>query len=409
MQPFQGRQTHWVDNFSTLNILTHSVGSAIFISTNFKTTQDHPNSKSWSGKRFKNGLSDSRTGNRHFQENKAMQNIEALLETLKKNDEIAKKFQALETKILSILDFAGLFEILLDEIRKKFQVPHVWLSFVDADENSDLLQIIGHSKILKTNLNIIPQEIFSSLVPEGTQPLLINDDLKPFYRLLPPIQKFLVKSMAIAPITFEGRIVGSLNQADASILRFSPGINTNLLEQLAVKVSLCLANVTAHEKLKFLAYHDPLTGILNRRVMETILEREFQRSDRYNSPLSLVFLDVDDFKKINDRNGHDVGDRVLVHLAHGIESMVRSSDVVARYAGDEFVVILPETTAEKAEFLMERIKEHFLENPLEVSDTAIPISISFGVSSNENEAFENPASLLKAADTNLYKMKAGRK
>ncbi len=285
----------------------------------------------------------------------------------------------------------------------------MWLSFVDADENSDLLQIIGHSKILKTNLNIIPQEIFSSLVPEGTQPLLINDDLKPFYRLLPPIQKFLVKSMAIAPITFEGRIVGSLNQADASILRFSPGINTNLLEQLAVKVSLCLANVTAHEKLKFLAYHDPLTGILNRRVMETILEREFQRSDRYNSPLSLVFLDVDDFKKINDRNGHDVGDRVLVHLAHGIESMVRSSDVVARYAGDEFVVILPETTAEKAEFLMERIKEHFLENPLEVSDTAIPISISFGVSSNENEAFENPASLLKAADTNLYKMKAGRK
>lgn len=338
-----------------------------------------------------------------------MQNIEALLETLKRNDEIAQKFQAIETKILSILDFAGLFEILLDEIRQKFQVPYVWLTFIDADDNSDLLGFIRGSKILETNLNIVPEETFFNLIPQGTCPLLVNDDLKPFYRLLPPIKKFLVKSMAIAPITLDGRVVGSLNQADASILRFSPGINTNLLEQLAVKVSLCLANVNAHEKLKYLAFHDPLTGILNRRVMESILKREFLRSGRYNSPLSLVFLDVDDFKKINDQNGHDVGDRVLIHLAHGIETMVRNSDVVARYAGDEFVVILPETTAVKAESLMGRIKEHFLENPLEVSNTAIQISISFGVSSNENEAVKSPESLLKEADTSLYEMKTRRK
>lgn len=346
---------------------------------------------------------------RYAQGNKAMQRIEALLETLKKNDEITKKFQAIEAKILSILNFTDFFEILLDEIRQKFQVPYVWLTFIDVDENSDLIQFIEHSKILETNSNIVPKNTFFSLIPEGTRPLLVNDDLKPFYQLLPPIKKFLVKSMAIAPITLDGQIVGSLNQADSSILRFSPGIDTSLLEQLAVKVSLCLANVTAHEKLKFLAFHDPLTGILNRRVMESILKREFQRSGRYNSSLSLVFLDIDDFKKINDQNGHDVGDRVLVHLAHGIETMVRNSDVVARFAGDEFVVILPETTAEKAEFMMERIKEHFLENPLKVSNADIRISISFGVSSNENEAIKDPGSLLKVADTNLYKMKARRK
>lgn len=337
-----------------------------------------------------------------------MHSIEALLETLKKNDEIMKKFQAIETKILSILEFTDLFEILLDEIRKNFQVPYVWLTFIEGDDNSNLLQFIEHSKILETDLNIVPQDTFFSLIPKGTRPLLVNDDLKPYYRLLPPVKKYLIKSMAIAPITLDGQIIGSLNQADASILRFSPGIDTSLLEQLAIKVSLCLANVTAHEKLKFLAFHDPLTGILNRRVMESILEREFQRSGRYNSPLSLVFLDLDFFKGINDRHGHDVGDRVLVHLARGIEAMVRNSDVVARFAGDEFVVILPETTAEKAKFMMERIREHFLENPLHISDTAIRISISFGVSSNENEAIKNPESLLKDADTNVYKMKAKR-
>lgn len=338
-----------------------------------------------------------------------MQNIEALLETLKKNEEIARKFQAIELKILSILDFTDLFEILLDEIRQKFQVPYVWLTFLDTAENSDLLKFIGKSKILETNLNIVTPETFLSLIPEGTRPFLVNGDLKPFYRLLPPIQKFLVKSMAIAPISLDGRIVGSLNQADSSILRFSPGIDTSLLEQLAVKVSLCLANVTAHERLKFLAFHDPLTGILNRRVMESILKREFQRSKRYETPLSLVFLDVDDFKRINDQNGHDAGDRMLVHLAHGLKALVRNSDIVARYAGDEFVVILPETTAEKAEFMMGRMREHFLENPLNVSNSAIRVSISFGVSSNENEAVKNPESLLKEADANLYKMKARRK
>ncbi len=338
-----------------------------------------------------------------------MESLKTLLETLRQNDEIAQKFQAIETKILSILDFTDLFEILLDEIRNKFQVPYVWLTLIDAGEESGVLQFLEKSRILETNLNIVTPETFFNLIPRGTRPLLVNEDLKPFHRLFPPIKKFLVKSMAIAPITLDGQIIGSLNQADFSYLRFTPGIDTSLLEQLAVKVSLCLANVTAHEKLKFLAYHDPLTGILNRRVMETILKREFQRARRYGSPLSLVFLDIDYFKSINDRYGHDVGDQVLVHLAREIEHMIRSSDVLARFAGDEFIVILPETIAVKAISTMERIKAHLLETPLQLTDSAIPISISFGVSSIDEIADKTPEALLKEADAQLYGMKEARK
>ena len=88
--------------------------------------------------------------------------------------------------------------------------------------------------------------------------------------------------------------------------------------------------------------------------------------------------------------------------------MVRNSDAFARFAGDEFVVILPETTSGKAKSLMQRIRNHFLENPLDVSGTPVRISISFGVSSNENEAIESPEALLKEADISLYKMKADR-
>jgi diguanylate cyclase (GGDEF)-like protein len=337
-----------------------------------------------------------------------MQSIETLLETLKKNDEITRKFQEIETKILSILEFTDLFEILLDEIRQKFQVPYVWLTLIDTGDESGLLQFLEHSKILETNLNIVSSDTFFKLVPRNTEPLLVNDDMKPYYRLLPPIKKILVKSMAIAPITMNGQIIGSLNQADFSYLRFAPGIDTSLLEQLAIKVSLCLANVTAHEKLKFLAYHDPLTGSLNRRVMESILKREFMRARRYNSPLSLVFLDIDYFKKINDHYGHDAGDQVLIHLARGMESMVRNSDVVARFAGDEFIVILPETAAKKAASMMARIKDYFFQTPLRLEDAEIPVSISFGVASIEDKTIETPEALIKAADGELYRMKENR-
>ena len=125
--------------------------------------------------------------------------------------------------------------------------------------------------------------------------------MKPYQKLFPKNKKYYIQSIAVAPLSLDGDIIGSLNQADFSPLRFKPGIDTSLLEQLALKVSLCLSNVTAHEKLRFLAYHDPLTGLLNRRVMEVVLKREFARSKRYSRPLSLVFIDMDYFKQINDK------------------------------------------------------------------------------------------------------------
>lgn len=338
-----------------------------------------------------------------------MPNFNDLLETLKKNEEIAQKFHEIEVKVLAILDFTDLFEVLLTEIKEKFQVPYVWLTFLETGEVPYLIGQLDSSALLKAHLNIVPQDIFHTLVHNRTKPLLVNHHLKPYFKLLPPHKKYFIKSMAIAPIKIDGQIVGSLNQADFSHDRFSPGIDTSLLERLAIKVSLCLANVIAHEKLKFLAYHDPLTGLLNRRVMTSILKRELQRAIRYNAPLSVVFLDVDEFKATNDTHGHDLGDQLLAYLAKELCLMVRESDVVARFAGDEFVIILPETTDDHAEELMIRIQTHFTTNPLRAKNEVIPVSISYGVSSNRNKDITNTTELLKEADNALYQMKALRK
>ena len=338
-----------------------------------------------------------------------MTDIATIIERLKQNEEITKKFHEIETRILSIVNFRDLFEVLLVLIKEKFNVPYVWISMIDQSEVSSLIQSLETSESLKEKINIIAREDFLNLIGRRLNPLLANHDMEPFKKLLPKNQNYFIKSIAVAPISLDGEIIGSLNQADFSRSRFQPGIDTSRLEQLAVKVSLCLSNVTAHEKLKFLAFHDPLTGLLNRRVMETVLKREFNRSRRYAGILSVVFLDLDDFKGINDRYGHDRGDDVLKHVAKNLLDMSRDSDVVARFAGDEFVYILPETSPENAENLMNRIRDHLKAHPLEVEDTVIPVSISFGVAATEDDRIETADHLLRKADELLYASKKMRK
>ena len=327
----------------------------------------------------------------------------------RRNDEITRKFFKIEKRILSILNYKDLFEVLLDEIKKKFGMPSVWISIIDKSELFNFIQSLETSEILKEQINIIDRNNFLKLVGTKTTPLLVNNDLKAYFKLLPRQDKYSIRSIAIAPISLDGEIIGSLNQAHVLPEHFKPGIDTSSLEQLAVKVSLCLSNVTAHEKLKLLAYRDPLTGLLNRRAMESALKREFSREKRYQRMLSVVFIDLDDFKSVNDIHGHDRGDELLKYVASQLLDISRDTDVVARFAGDEFIVILPETSAASATNLMNRLKDYFLSHPLNTSGTSIPVSISFGVASTEDKSIENPAMLLKKADEMLYKAKATRK
>lgn len=338
-----------------------------------------------------------------------MDNIEAIYARLKENETITKKFYSVESKILSILNFKDFLEGLLTSIRDTFHVPYVWITLIKHTEVEELMNTMSVSEALKEKTNLIDRDYFIRLIDNDVTPLLANQDLKPFYKLLPPNQKYLIKSIAIAPISLDGEIIGSLNQGDISPDRYSPRIDTSLLEQLAVKVSLCLSNVTAHEKLKYFAYHDPLTELLNRRVMEKILNREFIRSKRYQKVLSVVFMDIDDFKIINDSYGHDVGDDVLKYLAKSLIGGTRDTDVVARFAGDEFVIILPETDPEKAGLLIHRIQENLKTKPYTKGKLTLTISISSGIASTFESTIENPDALLKAADNRLYDSKKIKK
>lgn len=333
-----------------------------------------------------------------------MNEIEKILETLEKNQEIAQKFFEIEISVLSILNFNDFLERLLTEIQQKRNIPFVWLTLIEGTDASDMIQQAASSSILQERTNIVNRGTFLSLINNSTAPVLANSNLKSFQPLIPGRYINCIRSLAVVPLTLDGEIIGSINHGDYSPDRYNPDMGTILLRQLATIISICLSNVLAHEKLNILASKDPLTQLINRRVLEQILKREFERAVRYQTPLTAMFIDVDDFKLVNDQFGHKAGDNVLKYIADNLLRMTRGSDVVARFAGDEFIIVLPNTPINKAAEMTFRLKSFFMNNPLVFENTPIRVSISLGLASLE-KGINDSGDLLKRADAMLYRAK----
>jgi diguanylate cyclase (GGDEF)-like protein len=154
-----------------------------------------------------------------------------------------------------------------------------------------------------------------------------------------------------------------------------------------------------------MAETDALTGVANRRTFEDVLAREFSRAERGGEPLTLVMLDVDHFKKLNDTHGHQVGDEVLKGVARALDHRSRDFDTVARYGGEEFAVILPGCSSKEAVAVAERLRSGVSEAGAEIAE---PVTASAGVATFPSHAGD-VTELIRAADEALYESKrAGR-
>lgn len=160
----------------------------------------------------------------------------------------------------------------------------------------------------------------------------------------------------------------------------------------------------ANRKLTELATRDPLTGLYNRRHLQVSLDREIGRAHRYGHPLSIVIMDIDHFKAVNDAHGHAIGDLVLQRLAEFLKDTLRSSDIVARIGGEEFCFILPESPEEAALAFLERVRIGISEIAFEADATAFSVTCSFGLA-ELNDASPDPDHLMKNADIALYEAK----
>ncbi|MNM90623.1 putative diguanylate cyclase AdrA [compost metagenome] len=156
------------------------------------------------------------------------------------------------------------------------------------------------------------------------------------------------------------------------------------------------------------AHLDALTGVLNRRQLEVVLEQEFIHANHPDRPLSVAFIDLDDFKKINDKHGHLVGDQVLQAFASRLQSHLRSSDTVARFGGEEFVVLFPSTNQQTAVDVIRRVLGAIAHTPMAtIANAPLHITFSAGVATHGiYERFADMRDLLKAADDVLYRSKS---
>jgi diguanylate cyclase (GGDEF)-like protein len=286
-----------------------------------------------------------------------------------------------------------------------FAVPWVWLTLVEGSEADRMLPLLETGQGLAHRLKRIDRSRFAKVVHTEQRPILASRDLSGFSDLFPERGRGRLASLAVIPLHLDGAVIGSLNLGDENPQRYTPDMDASLLMQLGVKVSLCLSNVTAHEKLAFMAYHDALTGLLNRRVMKNALARECSRCQRYGHRLSVVFIDLDDFKAANDAFGHETGDALLRHWAQLLKRCARASDVVARFAGDEFVVVLPESDAASAQRFMERVARAAADRPLKTPSAEIPVRFSFGVATMGEQKPDTPEGLLQRADQRMYEAK----
>ncbi len=178
-----------------------------------------------------------------------------------------------------------------------------------------------------------------------------------------------------------------------------------LVRTMAHEAGMALENARLYETARDLADRDPLTGFYNHRYLRERLAEEVVRAVRTRRPLSVVMLDLDDFKLVNDSFGHLYGDRVLVHVAGLIRSVLRGSDVAARYGGDEFALILPETADEAAAVVADRILEAFRRSPFAADGRQpIPIGASIGIATHPEHG-RSATELIAIADVRLYDAK----
>jgi diguanylate cyclase (GGDEF)-like protein len=209
-----------------------------------------------------------------------------------------------------------------------------------------------------------------------------------------------VRSAVVLPMRADGADVGTLSVFSRSTGQSLGESQIDELERLAFRAGPALENARKYTEARALADLDALTSLHNRRYFHETLAREVARAHRYQRRLSLVVFDLDDFKAVNDRVGHLAGDAVLAEAAERLRSVCRSADVACRVGGDEFAVVLPESSCEEAELLAGRIARAVNVRPITPAGT---VNLSAGVA--ELRPADRPTDLFERADEALYRAK----
>jgi diguanylate cyclase (GGDEF)-like protein len=237
---------------------------------------------------------------------------------------------------------------------------------------------------------------------------VVVPDVSKDQRFLGKIDKairFKTKSLMCIPVKSRDRIIGVLEFVNKTTGDPFTREDLDLLMRLVNQTAIAIEQVLLYQKMEELALTDDLTKLFNTRYLNRTIEIEIQRSSRYNTSVSLIFMDIDYFKNINDQYGHLVGSKVLVEIGQILLKSLRSIDIVARYGGDEFVIVLPQTPPAAATQIAERMRKAVESNVfLKKEGYSLRMTASFGVASYPENA-QSKDDLIRLADEAMYRVK----
>jgi diguanylate cyclase (GGDEF)-like protein len=332
--------------------------------------------------------------------------FENILKRMQSHEDYWRKIACVQEKIFSISTMKDFFDLLLPEARKAFEMPYMWLTVIESSTLDELVKEVMTKESQAKNIGFMKSAKFKGFFKNETNPVIVSKYAAPYTSFFPEKSNYTVNSMVIMPLRIDGTLVGSLNLGHFVSNRFVPEMDTNLIRQFVLTVSLCLSKIAAQEKIKFLEYHDSLTSLLNRTSLEAELEREFARSSRHRKDLTVIFFEIDGIKELNDQYGHDYGEMAVKYVAEILKSQCRMEDTAGRFSGDEFALILPESTASTSKVLMKRIQDYLDENPFDYKEIKFQLSLNHGAASiDRNRNFETARQLLKAAYAKLISSK----
>ncbi|MEW6215598.1 MAG: sensor domain-containing diguanylate cyclase, partial [Nitrospirota bacterium] len=220
--------------------------------------------------------------------------------------------------------------------------------------------------------------------------------------------RFKTKSVMCVPIKSRGQVLGVLEVVNKTTGEPFTNEDLDLLIRLVDQAAIALERASLYQKMAELVITDDLTKLFNTRYLNRTIEMELLRSSRYRTSVSLIFMDIDYFKNINDRHGHLVGSKVLVEMGQLLIKNLRAVDIVARYGGDEFVIILPHTPPDAAVQIAERIRKAIERNAfLKKEGYSLKITASFGIASYPESA-KSKEELIRLADEAMYRVKYQR-